>query len=295
MNEQEQYPTMGEREKYLFDLQGFLLVRGFLSTVEVDTLNESLDANLDKRGEYGEPNTLSGQWQGRPLEGRFSPFRHYSGMLTWQQPWCQPFRDLLVHPKLIPYLNTLMGRGWKLDHGVDVLNSTAGCEGLKLHGSGNMTFNGSRFYAYQNGTMRCGLIVCQYSLTDVNPGDGGLCVIPGSHKANLSCPEDILTLEANEEVVYHIPLSAGDLVIFNEATTHGTLPWIGEGERRTVLYRYTPKYLHYAGGIYETHLPEWVSELTEAQQAVLEPPYIYNRPLIEADGETLVQPRREGE
>ena len=133
---------MGEREKYLFDLQGFLLVKGFLSTAEVKALNESLDANLDKRGEYGKPNVLSGQWQGRPLEGQFSPFRHYSGMLTWQPPWCQPFRDLLAHPKLIPYLNTLMGRGWKLDHGVDVLNSTAGCEGLKLHGSGNMTFNG---------------------------------------------------------------------------------------------------------------------------------------------------------
>ena len=241
MNEQEQYPTMGEREKYLFDLQGFLLVRGFLSAVEVKVLNESLDANVDKRGGYGKPNVMSGQWQGRPLEGRFSPFRHYSGMLTWEPPWCQPFRDLLAHPKLIPYLNTLMGRGWKLDHGVDVLSSTAGCEGLKLHGSGNTTFNGSRFYAYQNGTMRCGLIVCQYYLTDVNPGDGGLCVIPGSHKANLSCPEDILTLEANEEVVYHIPLLAGDLVIFNEATTHGTLPWRGKGERRTVLYRYTPQ------------------------------------------------------
>ena len=33
-------------------------------------------------------------------------------------------------------------------------------------------------------------------------------------------------------------------------------------------------------------MPEWVSELTEAQQAVLEPPYIYHRPLIEADGTT---------
>ena len=295
MSEQAQYPTMGEREKYLFDLQGFLLIRNFLSTTEVKALNESLDANLDKRGEYGEPNAISGQWQGRPLEGRFSPFRHYSGMLTWELPWCQPFRNLLAHPKLIPYLNTLMGRGWKLDHGVDVLSSTAGCEGLKLHGSDNTTFNGSRFYAYQNGTIRCGLIVCQYYLTDVNPGDGGLCVIPGSHKANFSCPEDVLTLEANEEVVYHIPLVAGDLVIFNEATTHGTLPWRGKGERRTVLYRYTPKYLHYAGGIYQTRLPEWVSELTEAQQAVLEPPYIYNRPLIEADGETLVRPRREQE
>jgi len=33
--------------------------------------------------------------------------------------------------------------------------------------------------------------------------------------------------------------------------------------------------------------------LTEAQRSVLEPPYIYNRPLIEDDGETVVRPRRE--
>ena len=72
MYEQEQYPTMGEREKCLFALQGFLLVRNFLSATEVKALNESLDANLDKRGEFGEPNVISGQWQGRPLEGQFS-------------------------------------------------------------------------------------------------------------------------------------------------------------------------------------------------------------------------------
>ena len=40
-----------------------------------------------------------------------------------------------------------------------------------------------------------------------------------------------------------------------------------------------------------TGMLEWVSELTEAQQAVLEPPYIYNRPLVEADGETVIRPR----
>ena len=84
-------------------------------------------------------------------------------------------------------------------------------------------------------------------------------------------------------------------MIFNEATAHGTLPWHGKNERRIALYRYTPKYLHYAGGIYEATLPDWVSELTEAQRAVLEPPYIYHHPLVEDDGETVVRPRREGE
>ena len=83
-------------------------------------------------------------------------------------------------------------------------------------------------------------------------------------------------------------------MIFNEATTHGALPWKGKNERRCVLHRYIPKYMLYAGGIYETRLPEWTEELTEAQRAVLEPPYIYGRSLIEDDGKTVVRPHREG-
>ena len=83
------------------------------------------------------------------------------------------------------------------------------------------------------------------------------------------------------------------MVIFNEATLHGTLPWTAKHERRSLLYRYSPKYLHFAGGTYQTSQPKWVSELSEAQQAVLEPPYIYDRPLIEDDGVTVVKPQRE--
>ena len=57
------------------------------------------------------------------------------------------------------------------------------------------------------------------------------------------------------------------------------------------MYRYMPKYLHFAGGTFQTTQPEWVSELTPAQQAVLEPPYIYNRPLVANDGVSILQPR----
>tara|TARA_B110000438_G_scaffold288711_1_gene322484 strand:- start:1763 stop:2629 length:867 start_codon:yes stop_codon:yes gene_type:complete len=288
MNEQVAYATMSDREKYLFDLQGFLVVKNFLDTDEIQAFNEAIEANQDKRGEHAS-GLESPELAGTHKRG------HYAGMLTWDKPWCQPFRDILAHRKLVPYLNTFFGRGWKLDHSPDILTATKGAEGLNLHGDGLSSFNGSRYYTHHNGRMRCGLINCQFYLNDVHPGDGGLCVIPGSHKANYSCPQDIRLYQADEEIVYPIPLAAGDLVIFNEATTHGTLPWRGEQERRTLLYRYTPKYMHYVGGHYETSMPDWVSELTEAQQAVLEPPYVYHRPLLEDDGETLVAPRREEE
>ena len=36
-------------------------------------------------------------------------------------------------------------------------------------------------YRYANGEMRTGMLVCQYQLTDVNEGDGGLGLIPGRY------------------------------------------------------------------------------------------------------------------
>ena len=277
---------MNDTEKFLFDLQGYIVVPGFLSPDEVSALNDAFDANWDQRRD-DDNRDPSGNMAGSDRRGMFT------GMLTWEQPHCRPFRDLLAHPKLLRYLDSLHGRGWKLDHEPFMITGSKGIEGLRIHGTTNVLFNGSRFYAYTNGQMRCGLLVVQYTLHDQNPGDGGLCVIPGSHKANFSCPPKITTWEEHQEVVYQVPLKAGDMVIFSENTLHGTLPWQADHDRRALLYRYTPKYLHYAGGTYEVNQPAWVSELTEAQQAVLEPPYIYHHPLIEPDGETVVRPRRE--
>ena len=38
MNEEVEFVTMSDREKYLYDLQGFLVVKGFLSEIEVKAL-----------------------------------------------------------------------------------------------------------------------------------------------------------------------------------------------------------------------------------------------------------------
>ena len=39
-----------------------------------------------------------------------------SGMLGWEAPYCDPFRKILTHPKLIPYLLQLCGKGNRMDH-----------------------------------------------------------------------------------------------------------------------------------------------------------------------------------
>ena len=101
MNEQVPFATMSDREKYLFDLQGFLVIEGFLIPGEVAALNTAIDANTDKRGEHV-GGADSPELEGSHLRG------YYHSMLTWDKPWCQPFRDILAHPGLVPYLNTFI-------------------------------------------------------------------------------------------------------------------------------------------------------------------------------------------
>ena len=274
---------MTDREKFLFDLQGYLVVKDFLSDEQVRALNEAVDANVDETTEGFFP---EGATYGGGMDG---PYQAASvrGMLTWDQPWCQPFRDIIAHPKLIPYLNTLFGQGWRMDQEPFIIMARKGSGGHGLHGASSWYFDEGMFYHYQNGQIRTGMAVFQFQLADINPGDGGVTVIPGSHKANFKCPDDILLYSADQEAVRNVASKAGDMVIFLEATLHGALPWKADHNRRSLLYRYVSRYLNFHQGYIETSQPDWVSELTDVQRAVVEPPYVYNRPLVEDDGTSL--------
>ena len=276
---------ISEREKFLLDLQGFLHVENVLTREEVDALNAAVDVHQE---EYSEDSKMYG---GGMLGTRGR--RSITGMLTWEKPHCTPFRDLIAHPRLVPYLNTIFGRGWRLDSGPGLLVSAKGSGGHGLHGFTNRHFNGSYYYTFTNGEIRAGQTVFQFQLRDIEPGVGGIAVIPGSHKANFKCPEDIMLYEADHQAVRQVASKAGDLVIFFEATIHGSLPWKADYDRRSLFYRYNPKYLQSGLGLCTAQLPPWADELTDAQRAALEPAYMTNRPLLEDDGVTVVRPPQE--
>ncbi|KAK3259682.1 hypothetical protein CYMTET_31334, partial [Cymbomonas tetramitiformis] len=105
--------------------------------------------------------------------------------------------------------------------------------------------------------------------------------------------------EAFQEFVRQPVLEAGDVVLFSEATTHGTLAWSGEHQRRTVIYRFAPSN-HAYGRSYCPSWPEAMLEgMTRGQKAVLEPPYNnrLDRPVPSVENfetdETVVPVQRE--
>ena len=273
---------MNDTQKYLFDLQGFLVVEGVLSKAEVAAANEAIDWHADGIVErVGEASLSSDSKTMQGETGRGD----LGGLLSWEKPWCDPFRAMLAHPQITPYLNQLLGKGWRLDHNAGLISMRKGAEGHLLHGSSGPAFDRHQYYIFKDGQMHNGLTVVAWQLADVNPGDGGLALIPGSHKGNYACPQPIRKWEAHQDVVKQVTCKAGDVVIFTEAVTHGTIPWSADHDRRSVLFRMSPGNLAYAKG-YNPWPESMLEGLTPQQRAVLEPPYHQRlqRPVLDDDG-----------
>ena len=62
---------------------------------------------------------------------------------------------------------------------------------------------------------------------------------------------------------------AGTAVIFTEALTHGALPWTGDGERRTIFFKYSPNSISWSPTYFDENN---FKGLTENQRSILEPP-----------------------
>ena len=251
-----------DQGRYGFDLQGYVVVPGALGAAEVDACNRAIDAVA-----------------GTPAAA--------DGMLGWPEPHREPFRRLLVHPAVVARLNELCGTRFRLDHGPRLLAGGDGT-GAELQGGGE-PFSPAAWYHQQNGRIFASAVTAAWQLA----GAGGVCVVPGSHKAVEPAPEGVRAggdRDAPMDVVRELPTRVGDLVLFAETITHSVRPGNGAGDRRIVQYTYTARaVVAHAGRLF---LPEeiwgdWTRELTPEQRAVLHGPGVDaagRLPLLESDG-----------
>ena len=94
---------MTSEERYLFDLMGYLIVEDVLTKQELEELNAKLD-------EYDLWRNLG--------TGRFNEVWTYEDSYIIVGPlhtWDDPFRRLLDHSKIMPYLLELLGPTFRLD------------------------------------------------------------------------------------------------------------------------------------------------------------------------------------
>lgn len=257
-------------DAYLFDLRGYLHLKGALTPEEVADLNAGLDAI---------PPLKAGEWYGYIQAHRYGQ----TDGLNYQQIYeaGEPFEKLIDHPSWIDRVKHFVGGEGTFDyhHGPlfideNLANFRAPGEAIGLHSGGYPPIHRNQF-RYHNGRFMCGQVNVLTALTDIGPGDGGTMLIPGSHKSNFKHPHydrhrmaQGATVEGIEGAI-EVHMEAGDALLFVDGISHGSAKRANPGIRRIVVYRYGPSWGNFRHGYQPS--PELLKRLTPERRKIVQP------------------------
>lgn len=260
-------PGPSDLDNYLFDLRGYLILRGALGVAEVAGLNTAFD-------EFPEDLVPSGWWgnvQRTDTEGD----THKGYELQNIVEAGPSFERLIDHPAWINYMRTWAGESDSYVEGLFIDECFASVRRaggyFDIHSGG---FQGAMRgqYRYVNGVFRCGQVNALMALTDIGPGDGATMVIPGSHKSNFPHPGKPAGRDPMDDVegAIEVHLSAGDVLLFSDGIAHGgSSRSTAGGERRVVIYRYGPSWASTRHGYH--YSTELLGRVTPSRRAILQP------------------------
>ena len=291
---------MNTKERYFWDLNGYLVAKGVMSKEEIAEANEIVDRYSDRIEVGGSTARDSTAYAGtgRPM---------LPGILEFPEPDCNPFRNMLAHPAVVTRLRAMCEPGFRLDHGPMFIVSVKGTAGHTMHGNGE-PHRPHVAYGHQNGKPYVGGVTVAWQLNDCKTDMGGFACVPASHKSNYKMPAGVKTGDGDMGVTMQIVAEAGDVVFFmDSAQSHGAWPWKLDTGRRSILFKYASRTSSRSGAAKGIAEPEsyWnsdvVEDMTAEQRAVMFGPYSNHRgeiPLLDvtADGSVYIQneARKEG-
>lgn len=225
---------------------GFHVARGMVTHDEVESIRTRFDA-LAERGE--------------PIPGHWEPAPEAQDVLGRYPRVMQPHefdpasKDLLLDPRVRSVLQQLLGE--------DVI----GCQTMfyfKPSGARGQAFHQDNYYLLVQPTT---CIAAWLAVDRSYPGNGGLQVCPGTHTADLECPEsadlsvsfvdDFVAPPAGHDPV-GLELDPGDVLFFTGSVIHGSGPNRTVDEwRRSFISHYLPVSATHIGGWYLPHMYDY--------------------------------------
>jgi ectoine hydroxylase-related dioxygenase (phytanoyl-CoA dioxygenase family) len=211
----------------VFQEQGYLLLKGVFDRDEVEELRAAVAAIIDRaaqtrpdanhawdavRGDADVPATV--------LKG-FHDLQYHAG----------PFTRALQHPRLVDALRIAIGPNVQLHHTKMLVKPPEKGAPFPMH-------QDYPFFPHARHTVTAASV----HLDDSNEENGCLFVVPGSHKLgpiadtgeSNSLDADAYPLESGMPV----PAEAGDVLLFNYLTIHGSGVNRSERPRRNILFQY---------------------------------------------------------
>ena len=251
---------MTPEQRYFFDLTGYLHLQQALSSEELELAQQAAQHYIDTPNEQLPPGF------------EFISDREHFNWYVHAFAFDKALEALTFHPQTWPIIRELTSGKPRLGGG-NMMVDGPGWPFHPLHSGRDIVrsrgLTDTRHYFVLDGKIHCNDLVFFFYLTDVHPGDGGLIVVPGSHKESFLRPQDLfypgsyiegegynadyVSAEVPPGVVNITP-KAGDVVVISELLTHGALTWQPKDrERRFLTLRYSQQHM-----VRENPLPEGV-------------------------------------
>lgn len=283
---------MNDTEKYQFDLNGYLLVRGILDPAHVhsclaaaNALRDHMAANIDSEPQYRCYFNLDYRFdekyqchsyknQAGGMQYVIDDFLNASSafdVLVNHEPTMRYVRELCPGPYRI--LSSELRCRYKS-------NTTPAHMGGPMDTRNKYEFAGRPLMDLEaqkpvHRDFNLNIVRVLYALHDVPVEQGPLCVVPGSHKANFYSPFDRMDPTAEPGMI-PLPMAAGDAIFFTENTRHGGFPNLLDVPRTTLHLAIGPRWvasqspLHWDDQIYVSS-DAW-SRYSEIQRAIMPRP-----------------------
>ena len=233
---------MTPEQRYFFDLTGYVHLRGALSEDELKPAQKAADRYINMSPEEWPP--------------EFGGDLNRSDLIGLQHGFAfdKSLEVLARHPAIWPILMELTNSRPRLNGGTLGYNRH-GHNFHRLHAGWTADKQPDvRRYYIEDGKIRATDLFFFFYLTDVHPGDGGLIVLLGPHKAQFARPPEMFYPGAVDDMDYvadtvppgvHNPsFRAGDIFIMPEHLMHGALTWKPtDRDRRFLIIRYNVQHM----------------------------------------------------
>ena len=271
-----------EQLDYLFDLQGYLILENAISEDDLAKLNEWIDNHWEYVEQPWEPNDENRRiprWIGNIETHTYNVENgvNFQNIIEGGDV----FRKLIDHPAWINMIRKYVHEVNGLSIHENFLNVRGPGGFIHIHCGGHVPLSYLTFRQINTGEWLVGQINVLMALNDIGPGDGAPVLIPGSHKCSEIHPR---LKHDGKGIVYdgytgkpagsafatqEVHLKAGDVVMFTDAITHGSAERTNTGYRRSIVYRYSPKYVRERFDY--PHSDTLLESLTPDQRRIIQP------------------------
>lgn len=243
---------MNDKQRYLFDLQGYVILKNVLSASQVARLEALMD-ELAAKPEADYPPHLS----------RSKPRTEQELYVSNIVEAGREFEQLIDLPAVLEVVSAVSLGLYRLNHTYAIYHWQGAA--TPLHMAGTPIHPKASYHAH-NGQIFSTLTKAVFPVANHGVEDGCFAAVPGSHKAEFARP----AFEEGEESGL-VPINAGpgDAIVFTEAMTHGSLRNVSGRCRKTLFYCYSVGYMPDWTKLGLTFSDDLAGRVTDAQREVL--------------------------